>query len=342
MPSKTFTEAVASVTAASDPTDLFGHRTSDGSNGRHRYLALVKLLHPDTVDAASSAAAHEVFAKLNRLWQDFRDDTHGTVSVGGSTYRLGRVPRHDDIAACYPLHDDAGRSRVELRLARDPADNDLIRAEAEALDRIAKQGDPRFKAYVPRPAATIRLRDKDTGTERCGNVLPRLHGFVSLRAVASSRPDGLDPRDVAWMWRRLLVALGHTHRAGIVHGAILPEHVLIHPEEHGLILSNWYYAVAIGKPLSAVVERATAAYPREVFDRAPAQPSLDIAMATTCMTDLIGARIPDRLRDFARGCAHTAPNRRPPDAWELLSELDEILDRLWGPRKFRPFKMTVN
>ena len=63
---------------------------------------------------------------------------------------------------------------------------------------------------------------------------------VNLGDIASG---GVDPRDAAWMWRRLLVALGFAHRAGVLHGAVLPEHVLIHPGEHGLVLVDWCYSV---------------------------------------------------------------------------------------------------
>jgi hypothetical protein len=32
---------------------------------------------------------------------------------------------------------------------------------------------------------------------------------------------------------------------------------------------------------------------------------------------------------------------RPQDAWHLLGELDELLDDLYGPRRFRPFAMPA-
>jgi hypothetical protein len=47
---------------------------------------------------------------------------------------------------------------------------------------------------------------------------------------------------------------------------------------------------------------------------------------------------------FARGCLLASPGRRPQDAWRLLAELDELLElleRLYGPRTFRPFAMPA-
>ena len=47
--------------------------------------------------------------------------------------------------------------------------------------------------------------------------------------------------------------------------------------------------------------------------------------------------MPAPLGAFARGCQLASPGRRPHDAWQLLAELDDLLGRLYGPRKFRPF-----
>jgi hypothetical protein len=109
-----------------------------------------------------------------------------------------------------------------------------------ALRRIARLGDTRYAPYLPRLVDTARF---DTapggGPRRRANVLGRLDGFVSLGQVRAAYPGGVDVRDAAWMWRRLLVVLGHAHRAGAAHGAVLPEHVLIHPGDHGLVLADW-------------------------------------------------------------------------------------------------------
>ncbi|WP_433478204.1 hypothetical protein ACQPZP_14905 [Spirillospora sp. CA-142024] len=150
------------------------------------------------------------------------------------------------------------------------------------------------------------------------------------------------------MWRRLLVALGFAHRAGVLHGAVLPDHVLIHPEKHGLVLVDWCYSVpgcyAHADPsgrVPAMVGRYADRYPPEVPGRRPASPATDIFMATRCMTDLMGDKAPKAMRSFARGCTLPAQNRRPADAWRLLAEFDELLERLYGPRRFRPFHLPV-
>jgi hypothetical protein len=45
-----------------------------------------------------------------------------------------------------------------------------------------------------------------------------------------------------------------------------------------------------------------------------------------------------RTRD---ACTLPAQSRRPSDAWRLLAELDELLERLYGRRRFRPFHLPA-
>ena len=185
-------------------------------------------------------------------------------------------------------------------------------------------------------------RDESTGVDRAVNVLRAEPGLVSLAAVLAACPSGLDGRDVAWIWRRLLVALGVAHRAGVIHGAVVPDHVLIEPTEHGLVLTNWCYAATEpGDTVPAVVRRYRGWYAPEILRSAPPTPGSDIYLATECMVALMGDRTPKALDRFARGCRLTPPAARPGDAWQLLAELDDVLGRIYGPRRFRPFALPA-
>jgi hypothetical protein len=194
---------------------------------------------------------------------------------------------------------------------------------------------------VPRLVEDFRHRDAATGAERQINVLATAPGLHDLDEVRRAYPDGLDARDVAWMWRRLLVALGLAHRAGVVHGAVLPPHVLIEPDGHGVVLVDWCFSAPVGGTVPALVPGYDARwYPDEIPRKRPCGPGTDIAMASGCMSWLMGPRAPRELHDFARGCRQRPLDARPDDAWRLLRELDEVLDRLYGPRTFRPFTLN--
>jgi hypothetical protein len=320
----TSAEAIALIEAATEPGDLFS-----GDAGRC-YRRLARLTHPDINPGGGRAA--DAFAKLAGLWQLHQGIYWG---IGGRAIAKG------DIANLYMV-----RHGVQ-KLVRDPADNDLMRREAVALTRIGDQVDPRLLAYFPRLVEAQRQQDPRSGAVRLASVLDRLDGFCTLAQVRAAFPDGVDPRDAAWMWRRLLAAIGAAHRAGVIHGAVLPEHVMIHPAEHGLVLVDWCYSstcysnTGVASRLPAVVGRFRDWYPAEVLAGQPVGPDLDIWLAARCMTDLIGAGLPRPMASFATGCQLANPSRRPADAWQVLSEFDEVLDRLYGPRKFRPFAIPA-
>ncbi|WP_405578250.1 molecular chaperone DnaJ [Streptomyces sp. NBC_01190] len=327
-PLRTFDDALTAL-AAGFPAD-------PGAAARH-HRRLARLLHPDTAPPDRAAQANAAFAELGRAWQH---RSHRLIGAPRHTYVLGDILATGDLATLHTAHTAADRRAVVLKIPRRPRDNDLMTHEAAVLTRLDTVGEPRHRAYAPTLVESFRQRSAD-GTERVINVLEPLTGFLPLTEVAAAHPAGLDPRDAAWMWRRLLVALGWAHRARLVHGAVFPEHVLIHPEAHGLVLVDWCYATAVGTHLPVLVDRHTDrhhdGYPPEVHHRGPATAATDIHLASACVRDLMGDQAPPPLRAFLRGCLLPSPEARPHDAWALLAELDDVLERLYGPRTFRPF-----
>ncbi|GAB3824747.1 serine/threonine protein kinase [Dactylosporangium cerinum] len=301
-----------------------GEELFDGDDPAGTFRRLARLTHPDTAGLDGGLA----FGKLVRLWRN-----RGTIRSANGVYRTDTLAFEGDLANLYAQPDG------HLKLARDPGSNDLMAREAAALRSIAERGDPRYLPYVPR--LVDAFRHKDAGRTRRGNVIATTAtGLHSLAEVAQRRPGGLDPRDAAWMWRRLLVALGLAHRAGVVHGAVLPEHVLIEPADHGVVLVDWCYSTSEpGDRIPAIVPHRRDHYPAEVLARETAGPYTDLAMAARLMADLMGGQAPQALRRFADGCRLASPRQRPDDAWKLLGELDDLLHRLYGPRKFRPFTL---
>ncbi|MEU9000143.1 molecular chaperone DnaJ [Streptomyces caniferus] len=332
--------ARAALAAARRPADLF---PADHAAAVRTHRRLARLLHPDTAPPGQRPDAEAEFARLDALWQQHTAATRPTLTTRRRTYTLGATLTTGDLAVLREAtyEQDGTRHRALLKIPRTVTDNDLMEREARALDRLARHGDPRHRAYAPRLLESFRHRDPDTGGERRVNALVPPDGFHTLAEVHDAHPGGLDPRDAAWMWRRLLAALGWAHRAGRVHGAVLPEHVLVHPGLHGLVLVDWCYSTAPGDRVPALVERHRAAYPPEVTGRRPATEATDIHLASHTMATLMGERTPKPMRAFLRGCTLPAEARRPHDAWQLLAELDALLDRLYGPRTFRPFTMPA-
>ncbi|WP_329129297.1 molecular chaperone DnaJ [Streptomyces sp. NBC_01476] len=331
-PIRTFDDALAALPA--------GFPADADAAARH-YRRLARLLHPDTAPPGRTDQATAAFARLSAAWQARSADLPVLTSPHHS-YVLGPAIATGDLAELRTAHHRrAGEHReAVLKIPLRPRDNDLMSHEAAVLTRLGTVGEPRHRAYAPTLLESFRDRSAD-GTERVINVLAPLAGFHTLAQVAAAHPGGLDPRDAAWMWRRLLAALGWIHRACLVHGAVFPEHVLIHPELHGLVLLDWCYATATGTHLPVLVDRHRDSYPPEVHDRGPATAATDIHLAALCMRQLMGDQAPPPLRAFVRGCTLPRPGARPQDAWRLLAELDAVLDRLYGRRTFRPFTMPT-
>ena len=319
-PESAFDDAVAAIERATTFADLVDDGDAPGAHRR-----LLKIVHPDVAPATRRAAATRATAALGALFERTT-----TLTTPRATYRMGAPVARGDLADLTALDDDK-----LLKLPRRPADNDLVRAEAAALTTLRTAGDPRFRAYAPRLVEAF-VHEDGAGVRREAVVLERMTGFVPLTGMEGR----LDARDAAWIWRRLLVGLGWAHRAGVVHGAVLPEHVLIHPERHGLVLVDWCYSVAPGLPVPALVARHRAAYPPEVPAKRPATSATDIHMATGLVLRLI-ADPPAAITRFAEGCRYAAPRMRPQDAWPLLAEFDELLGALYGPRTFRPFRVPA-
>ena len=320
-----FDEAIARIEAARSFRDLLGAGANGGrtieSNAGSAYKKWAKLVHPDAVTASRRATATDAFAKLSALYK--KAEKAPVLHGRRRAYRMGETFAEGDITELY------ADGAALIKVPRHPADNDLLETEAEALRRLWSHGDPKFRPYAARLIESFVWEDAQRRRRRA-NVVALQRGMISLDRVSGPR----DARDVAWIWRRLLVAVGWAHRAGVTHGAILPEHVLIHPEERGVALVDWCYA---GHRPKAIVKARMSDYPPEVLHDNLAGPATDIFMVTRLMTRLIGSRMPQPLRLFAAGCMYDAPRMRPQDAWALLGEFDELLHRLYGPRKFRPF-----
>lgn len=337
-----FGDAVALVHRASDPSDLFDVASEEQAAHDHRRLSV--LLHPDR-NPDNRVEAHQAFSKMSRLWSERQNGSEPktfTVNTKGRDYLVeAKAAFRGDIANHYRcVYNDSGHeSHAILKMPREPRNNDLMLNEVVALHRLEANGEQRFRPYAPRHVESYTHRDAKDKSQRTTSVIGFPDGLYSFEEVARAYPRGISARDAAWMWRRLLTAIGFAQSAGLVHGALFPEHILIHPEHHGMVLTDWCYSVEIGSRITAIVPRHRAKYPVEVLAKEPASPATDIAIATQSIMYLLGHRAPKEFRAFARGCTLEKESTRPHNAWDLKEEYDGLLERMYGERRFVPFVM---
>ncbi len=203
---------------------------------------------------------------------------------------------------------------VVLKVLRDEKDAPGLKNEwntIKRLSRSASRGADYFCGLLPQPIAHGALHPQG----HLASIFQWRPGFFdNLTHVRKAYPQGLEASVTVWIWKRMLEFLGWLHLNRTTHGAVLPEHVLIHPRDHGAVLAGWS---------SASTRRA----PRE-----------DIAMSAQCIDHLLGgwtASAPRPLRSLVRSTLKNAPD----DAWALAEELSLTAKKVFGPSKYVRFKM---
>jgi hypothetical protein len=338
--------AVDAVCEASAASEVVG---PDDDERKARVRELTKLLHPDrwvthpparkaaerafarlqellAEEAKASSPVFEVTSKRRTYTVNASDVIHGTV---GNLYRVTYVRD--------PNEPPATRLKTgRLKLPRSVRDNDLVLAEAQALKKIWATG-RRRTAYYPRLEDAFKYRDKSTRKDRQAIVTRQLDGFVSLEYVLKCYPRGLDARDVAWIWRRCLAAASLLAELDIVHGSLIPAHVLIHPVEHGVLFCGMTTSVPAGQTMKVTGGGSSSFYPPEVFKKEPVDHTTDLWTLHKTMERALANDAPRQFFSFIRGVTFDRQAVRPQDSRALLGEYDELLSRLYGARKFRVF-----
>jgi len=132
--------------------------------------------------------------------------------------------------------------RVTLKIAHDANGAKVLAREAVvlgALQSLSLAGAAYFTRRLPQPIGTGPAEGWTEGT-REALVLRHPTGFWgSLHDVQQTHPEGIDPRHAVWLWRRLLEVLAFVHEAGWTHGDLAPEHALVHPRDHGVLMIGW-------------------------------------------------------------------------------------------------------
>ncbi len=262
-------------------------------------------------------------------------DGRPRINLGGRTYVLeGRLGDGDSTVVYRGRWVVRLGERVVIKVQASDADTALLRREWQTLGALHAADAPgaqHFRTRLPSPVAHGLI---DTDRPRVASAFGWKSGFVhTLSEVGELHQRGVPGPVTVWLLKRLLELLGFVHRAGYVHGAVVPDHVLVHPRDHGAVLVGWTAARPLGTPLDAIPSRWTALYPR---DRT-ATPALDIAMATKVVHGAGGYHLPGvrphraLARVFDEGMSGRAT-----DAWKLSEQLVQASNEAYGPPAYNP------
>ncbi|MBN2797812.1 MAG: hypothetical protein JXX28_01575 [Deltaproteobacteria bacterium] len=230
---------------------------------------------------------------------------------------------------------------VVLKVLAATADRDLFRREWDtlvALQASHAEGAAHFTTRLPVPVAHGLI---ESDRPRPASVFGWKSGFVhTLEQVGEVHSGGVRGEVMVWVLKRLLELLGFVHRAGFVHGAVTPEHVLVHPRDHGATLVGWTLATpwrpGHTRPLPATNRRWATFY----GGATEATPALDLAMAARCAQAIAGWHLPGVTRPAPlQRVLDAALSGRREDAWALAEELTAASAEAFGPPAYHPLAM---
>jgi hypothetical protein len=241
----------------------------------------------------------------------------------------------------------AGDTRsVLVKVAKQPYYNDLLERDVVVLGQLhpAEQGvkDRSFPKYYPASYGGVLI----DGLQ--GHILGRIENCITLADVLRAYPDGIDYRDMAWMLKRVLVGLWFAHKRGIIHGAVLPQHILLTLPDHGGRLIDWSYSTNLRFKIPVMNTEYEDYYPPEVLNSEPAREGTDLFMAVKCVQALLGGdlktkefpdSVPEPIKNLLTLCLNDSVHMRPIDSSEVHDTFDRLLKEIVGKPTFRPFSL---
>jgi hypothetical protein len=290
--------------------------------------------------AQSAALFREALARWNS------PETYGYTSfltIGETHWATRVLIARGDISDVY-LGERARwpTERVLLKLLREPRYEGLFDRQWQILEKLRRSDAPgaaRFTTLLPQPVVRGTVRG---GPEagRQALLFRWASGFrETFEGARHAYPRGIDPQISIWMWRRILELLAFLHRSGVVHGAVVPPHLLIEGGEHGVRLVGYSAAGEPGAPLETLCSRFESLYPvREL------SPGMDVAMSARSIAFVLGgdgacldvpATVPQPLAHLIRTVAAGGDD----DAWKIRETVGKVARRLYGPPSFRPLLM---
>jgi hypothetical protein len=338
------------------PEEIFGANPADLEDV---WKLWAKRVHPDMAPTAKlKELADEAFKLLTALRTQAEDrisrGVYGsktptvlaTLRTKTAAYSLHVQSGSDDISDYFEGESDKAAQCV-VRAGRDPRNNDLMKTEADVLAALPAKLEPKHAAYFPVLLDSFEVQEGST--KRRANVFVPSVGAVTLEAVRAAYPKGLDVKDAAWMWNRMLEALHLLHGQGFVHGNVTPDRFTIIPDTHVGTLRDFAYAVKAGGKAKAISPKWRTFYPPELTEKKELDFSADLFSAAHCMNFLLGADlgstripagIPVAVAGLLRAC-WLGKAHRVKSAQELHADFKEVRKGLGWKSEFRAFSVPT-
>lgn len=276
-----------------------------------------------------------------------RFDVLGRLAVGefcDTFLARGRDP--EEMVVVKALR-DRGDEKSFLALGKEIRFLDLL------LSSDAK-GSDFFRYMVPQPVIratrdNLVWTDGRSSVTTTANVFRWRPGFVyTYEDLRQAYPDGVPATAGVWLANRVLETLGWVHNSGYAHASLTPQHMLVHPREHAVVLVGWSRVVPLGTALRARSTEYKQYYPQDVWDGGVVTRASDVAMAMRSLFYVLGGdtvtgALPDTVPEPLANLVYN--NSRPvpatTDAWDLQKQFKATAVKVFGPAKYIPFEVPA-
>lgn len=294
-----------------------------------RYRRLARLWHPDRNPAPEAAA---VFAHVVELHEAARKALAGPPpqeerfrTKDGRTFRFAWLTRHEaDTGAVLTGH------RHIVHLVPREADDLARRAAARTLPFASEAMRQEIERALPRRTAVLETHD--------GTIFVHAKTPDQVLLADLMKLGPVDPRHAAWMTTRLINLACWLQWAGLVHGALGPDCLIVSPRDHTIALTGPFLtATQLGEAPSVLPERTLAELPRLLGSGAVADEGVDPALVRLTIREALGDPAGTRLaadpafpKPFASWLLMPAADGAQADfrAWE------QARDASFGARRF--------
>ena len=331
------------------PEEVFG--TGDDPSVVFRKLA--RACHPDL--HPTEPIAKKAFQKLSALKDEadrrVKDGKWGKrvplphcVPLKIGKYKAKPHPRVGDIADLYTV--EGGKAIIKVTRHHD--DNDLLRAEVTALGLLSGITTSVLDG-VPKLIDNFWVEGM---WKREANVITAFPGFVTAQQVhARYGDDSVHKRTGVWMFKRILSLLTWVHHFDLIHGAILPPHVLFYPDndghkdvdkrKHSIRLIDWCYSVDFTQRtrLSSWVPAWQDHYAPELLSKKSIGPPADIYMAAKLIVYLCGTLWPPALGTVLLKCLESDPKKRYQKPGDVFDAWTKAATTEFGTPKWFEFNL---
>jgi hypothetical protein len=259
-----------------------------------------------------------------------RADQVATIAIGDQHYKaIAHLGTGTSARLVLAERIGAFAERVVLKIAHASVAPGRLKREKDILDQLQADTSPGAAYFSQRLPQAIALGSSAGPDGQQHQVLALRNPtrfWGSLADVKRNYPQGIDARHAVWMWRRVLEVLVHVHAGGWAHGHLGPEHLLVHPGDHGVQIIGWAGAHrAAGLQARDLVQSAWAM--RAMVSDSPDQPSIPRAVP------LALALLLEQAGNDAAWCAKQG-------AQGLLQCLGSAARDAFGPSKFIHFSPT--